>query len=344
MFKTHLSALALAGGLLISSYPSGAGTFSEDFSGDPAARGWQVFGDTNLFHWDATNNHLAVTWDSSQPNSYFHRPLGTILTRSDDFSLAFDLRLDDIVSGNESNKTGGLEIALGFLNHATATSTNFMRGAFGSAPSLVEFDYFPAGYYDFGGSIFDVAATTTPTFISTNSFHFAPTVFAPYTFELPTNRVVHVAMTYTASNQTLITILTTNGALLFQPPNVVLTDTNSSGFNASDDFRVDTFSISSYSSAGDDFDSVLGHGVVDNFVVTTPPPPVTNLTGEFTNNIWQVQFISRTNWLYTFERTVDFSAWTNVSATFSGNATNLFLQDTNPPPDKAFYRVHAERP
>ena len=83
---------------------------------------------------------------------------------------------------------------------------------------------------------------------------------------------------------------------------------------------------------------------MDNFVVTLPPPPVQNLTGAFSNGVWQVQFSSQSNWLYTLERTADFQSWTNVSPATPGNATNLFLQDTNQPADQAFYRVSAQRP
>jgi hypothetical protein len=218
-----------------------------------------------------------------------------------------------------------------------------MRGVFGGAPSLAEFDYFPAGYYDFGGMIFDVAATTTPTFTSTNSFHYAPTIFAPYEFELPTNLVVHVSMNYTASNQTLVTLLTTNSVPFIQLPNVVLDDTSASAFTGSDDFRLDAFSVSSYSSAGDDFDSVLAHGTLDNISVSFPQP-IQNFTGSLSNGMWLGQFTSRSNWVYALERTADFQSWTNVSLVFSGNSSNLFVQDTNPPVDKAFYRVRALLP
>ena len=84
--------------------------------------------------------------------------------------------------------------------------------------------------------------------------------------------------------------------------------------------------------------------MVSNLVVTVPPPPVQNLSGTFGNGHWQAQFISRTNWLYTLERTADFSSWTDVSATASGNGTNLFLSDDKAPADTGFYRVRAERP
>ena len=106
---------------------------------------------------------------------------------------------------------------------------------------------------------------------------------------------------------------------------------------------MDQIAVSSYSDANS-WGSLLAHGVVDNFVVTIPPPPVQNLSGSFSNAVWQAQFISRSNWLYTLERTGDFQSWTNVSAAMTGNATNLFLQDTNPPASRAFYRVRAERP
>jgi hypothetical protein len=83
---------------------------------------------------------------------------------------------------------------------------------------------------------------------------------------------------------------------------------------------------------------------VDNFAVNIPPPPIQNLTGVLTNNFWQAQFVSRSNWLYTLQRAPDFQTWTNVSPATGGNATNLFLQDTNSLANKAFYRIRAERP
>jgi hypothetical protein len=218
-----------------------------------------------------------------------------------------------------------------------------MRGSFGGAPNLVEFDYFPKGYFEFGGQTFEVAATTTPTFISTNSFDYAPTIFAPYIMELPTNLVVHVQMNFTASNQTLVTLLNTNGGVLFQPPDVILTDTNMSGFTTSDDFRVDTFSISSYSSAGDDFDSVFGHGVVDDVVISFPLP-IENFACSLSNGIWQATFSSRSNWVYTLERTTDFQSWTAVSASTPGTGAVLVLQDSSLLQEHAYYRVSAHRP
>src|SRR5947199_237719 len=106
MKKFCLFLLASAG-LFVSS-AAFATTITENFTSDPLQNGWKMFGDTSLFQWDSTNHNLAVTWDSARTNSYFYHPLGTILARDDDFTIEFDLRLNDIISGNEPGKTGPL--------------------------------------------------------------------------------------------------------------------------------------------------------------------------------------------------------------------------------------------
>ena len=338
MKKALFVSLALAGLSVLSA--ARATVITENFTNNPSQDGWRIFGNTNLFQWNSTNRDLAVTWDSSQPNSYFYHPLGTILTRNDDFSVAFDLRLNDIASGVEPGKTGSLQLGFGFWNFTNATSPDFMRGAYGNAPDVAEFDYYPHGYYT--DPFYDSPATTMPSFISgVDSYDYAPADLSVYDNELPTNQTVHVTLTYTASNQTAVVFLTTNGVPAGQLPPLVLNSAN--GFLDSDDFTVDTFSVSSYSSAGDDFDSVLAHGSVGNIVVTLPPP-AQNLTGGFSNGVWQVQFTDHVNWRYTLERTTNFLSWAAITGPVSGNGTNLLLQDANPPTDKAFYRVGAERP
>ena len=106
-------------------------------------KGWQVFGDTNLFHWDATNQQLAVTWDSTQPNSYFYHPLGSRLTRYDDFTFEFDLRLSDIASNVEPGKTGPLQIGIGFQNYPWPP-TPVTCGGTGTVSDIAEFCYYPS--------------------------------------------------------------------------------------------------------------------------------------------------------------------------------------------------------
>ncbi|HEU6447680.1 MAG TPA: hypothetical protein VFV23_04505 [Verrucomicrobiae bacterium] len=315
-------------------------TITENFTNDPSADGWQIFGDTNLFQWNPADHNLSVIWDSSKANSYFYHPLGNTITRLDDFNISFDLQLNDITAGSEPGKSGAMEIAFSLLNFATATSPNFQRGVFGGAPGLFELDYFPPWIYSDDTGSYPISPTLTPTFVSTNSFDYAPSAYIPYEVEFPTGELVHVSLAFTASNQTLVATFQTNGTDVVQIPPVVLSD----DFATDDDYAVDIFSITSYSSNGDPYDSVLAHGIVSNLVVTVPPPPIQNLSGAFSNSVWRVQFISQTNWIYTLQCTTNFNSWSDISVATAGNGTNLFLQDTAPPAEKAFYRVSAERP
>jgi hypothetical protein len=326
MKKTLFVSLALAGLSVLS--VARATVITENFSANPLQNGWRIFGNTNLFQWDSTNHDLAVTWDSSQTNCYFYHPLGTVLTANDDFSLAFDLQLNDAETGGF-----GFELAVGFLNLAEATSTNFNRSTGENSPDLVEFTCFPATTYS--------DSTVWPVFVDTNSdFNWSGAsdyaIYAPATGDW-----YHIVMTYTASNQTMVTTMTnraqTSGITIIDPLDLTNTDYPFT------DFRVDTISVNSYQDDGFG-DSLFAQGAVANFVVTIPPPPVQNLIGAFSNGVWQVQFISQSNWLYTLERTVDFISWSDASISIGGNGTTLFLPDTHPPTGKAFYRVSAERP
>ncbi len=309
-----------------------AAMITEDFTKDPVAHGWRIFGDTNLFVWNATNHNLNVTWDSSRPNSYFYLPLGTILNRYDDFSLALDLQLTDVATGVNPNKSSTFELALGFLNPIQATKTNFLRGSGFDSPNLVEFDYFPESEF---------APTVWPSFWSTNSSLNYNGSDDLTVMALPTGLLMRITMSYTTSNRTLATSITTNGTSIGAIHDVSL----SSSFT---DFRVTAFALESYSDAGQDPSyprgSLLAHGSVGNVLLTFPPTPVENLSGRFAHQQWEATFTSRTNWLYTLERTVDFQFWIAVSATTPGNGMAVVLPDTNPPPARAFYRVRAERP
>src|ERR1017187_2594608 len=342
MLKVRLSALALAGLSIVCA--SRGVTIVEDFSTNPLSNGWQAFGNTNLFYWNSTNGNLEVTWDSTQANSYFYRPLNLTLTRYDDFTLEFDLRLSAIASGVEPGKTGPLQIGLGLLNMAEATSTNFMRGAYGGAPDVAEFDYYTSGYYEDSGVIYPAPPSTVPSFIpGTEPHHYAPVFVSVFETELPTNQTVHIRLAYAGSDQTAVVSLTTNGVPLSQLGPLVLTDSGNSQFTPTDTFRVDTFSISSYSSAGDPFDSVLAHGTVDNLTVTAQLLPITRLTGSANaNGAWVAQFFAHSNWLYTLERTSDFKSWMPVSATLRGTEDIMTLQDTSALPAQAFYRIRTD--
>jgi hypothetical protein len=294
-----------------------ATTFTEDFATDPASNGWLTFGNSNLFQWDSVNHDLQVTWDSSQPNSYFYHPLGANLDSGTDFSISFDLQLSD------SSATGfGFELAVGFLHLADATNSAFLRGTGSDSPNLFEFDYFPAG--DFPPSL-DCTAVD-----ANNNFQF---IYDPNSPPLVNNTLYHITVTHD-STAPMITGQVLTGGNLYSSFPTNFASTNFAGF------QLDTVSISSYSGANSG-GSALAHGTVANIVVTILPPPPLNITGSFTNNVWQVQFNSRNQWLYTLERTADFQSWSPASDPAPGNGGTLFLQDTNTPSDNAFYRVQA---
>jgi hypothetical protein len=310
---------------------AGAASLEEDFSSDPAGNGWRVLGHSNLFQWNASAHNLGVTWDSSQPNSAFYHPLGTILNRNDDFGLVLGLRLDSIAGGVNPDKPSTFELAFGFLNLDDLNGTNFFRGSGHNSPNLVEFNFYPDT--GFGPTIW-------PAIWSTNS---QPNYNGPddYTLlDLPVGVFMHVAMDYTASNRTVTTTITTNGVSIGDIHTVAL----SPSFT---DFHAGAFAIESYSDDGQDplfGGSLLATGVVSSVRIALPPAPVRDVSGQFINGVWQVQFVSRTNWLYTLERTTNFQSWLAVAPPTSGTGTNLTLLDVAAPIADGFYRVSARRP
>jgi hypothetical protein len=323
-------ALALAGAIVLT-VNSHADVLQQDFSANPASAGWNVWGETNLFTWDFAQGKLSVTWDSSRTNSYFYHPLGTVLARDDDFSLAFDLRLQDITT---TTKPGPFQIAVGLINFSDATRSDFWRGSGVNAVhgprNIFEVDYFPAGYFPGYG---DVAASISPTLVSMNN-GFASGFSL---LQLTNNQDYHFELAYTASNTTLRMTLSSGGIPLGPFDDVQL----GAEFT---DFRLDTAAICSYSDTGDDFDSVLAHGTIDNLEVRMPSLPVQNLTGSPSNGVWVIQFTNRTNWVYTIEKTTDLQSWVPASAALNGNGSTLTFQDPNPLAAAAFYRVRGQRP
>jgi hypothetical protein len=318
--------------------PGGTAVFEESFAVDPSTRDWRSFGDATLFQWNSTNQNLEITWDSARTNSFFYQPLGTILTKLDDFSVSFDLRLRDIRVGSTPGKTNEFEIAIGLLNYSSATNANAFRGAGVSSVygvrNLVEFDYFPDA--DFG----DTVATTV---ISTNNRIF-PVHNFPLT--LTPGATFRITVAYSASNQVLRTLATRNGQPFGMPPNNTLGDLPLAG---RPDFRVDSFAVISYSDAiqvGDPeyHGSVLAHGTIDNVQILSPPLPVAGIAFHFSLGTSRIEFTSRTNWSYQLERTVDFVSWTPSSLGAAGTGGTLMLTDTNSPMPNLFYRVRAERP
>jgi hypothetical protein len=314
--------LAIAGLFVLSASAARAITITEDFAHDPALDGWQVFGDTNLFQWNSTNQNLGVTWDSTKQNSYFYLPLDTILAKDDGFTLSFDLRLNDVAVSNY-----GQQVALGLLNFSEATNAAFSRPA-ADSPDLFEFDYFPdAGY---GNSIDATLADMTVNSANPNDFYFAYD-----NLPLQLGVTYQITLAHDAGTTNITGEVLTNGVLYTALPQIYAGPIT--------DFRLDTLSVSSYADDGSG-DDILAHGMVDNFTVTLPPPPVQNLSVSMNGNIPQIQFTGRTNWLYTLQRTTNLQSWTEVSPATAGVGGTLILSDSNAPSGQSFYRIRADRP
>jgi hypothetical protein len=300
---------------------------AETFSRNPALDGWKIFGDTNLFTWDAANQDLQVTWDSTQSNSYFYHPLGAILTSNDAFTVSFDLLLNDAnINGDGTNS---LQIGIGFLNLAEAENTNFLIGTGENSTNVAEFEFYSAAGDYYEGYLPSLVATL----IDTNGNSNFASDDIPWNF----GTFYHVTISHAAGTSVLTGQILANGLLYSSLPG-----TYNGGAG---DFRLDTISISSYSDMGTaeiGFPcSVTAHGIVKNILVTGPPPPVTYLTGSLTNGIWRVQFGSRTNWNYTLEKSSDLQRWLPLAPTVAGTGGQMTLQDTNAPGQSQYYRVSA---
>ena len=81
----------------------------------------------------------------------------------------------------------------------------------------------------------------------------------------------------------------------------------------------------------------------DNLALTIPDPPAITFAGTLTNGTWQGTVATRTNWLYTLQRTTDFISWTAPDSGW-GNGAVIALTDTNPPAPAGAYRISADRP
>lgn len=313
-----------------------AATWRDDFSTEPAGNGWIVLGDDSLFEWDASSACVRATWDSSRQNSFFYRPLGTILTKTDDFAFAFDLEMDGIEIGVDPAKPYTFQLAVGLIQRRDATDTNFFRAAGINATygprNLVEFNYFPDSGF---------GETFAPTVVSTNN---RIAFSSNHPLPLTVGDRFRIRMEYTAQDVTLRTTVTRNGAPYGLPPDQSIRDLFLGEFP---DFRVDGVAVCSYND-GQQFPemfagSLLAHGRFDNVEVTTPESPLLAMAGGFEGGVWRVSFLGRTNWQYHLERSQDLGEWEVVS-TRAGAEGALSLQDEAPPTEgAAFYRVRAER-
>ncbi len=304
---------------------------AEDFSANPLNHGWELHGSPTLFHWNSATESLDVTWDSTKPNSYLQLPLGTLLTRHDDFSLDLDLSLKDIRAGLTDEKPGTFQIAFGFQNRASAIQEDFIRGTGDRSPHLVEFNFFPDTGY--GPTIWPAIFPESGRMNYTGSSDFS-------LFELPIDVTMRISLHYTAKNETASIRISTNGVLVGPVAAAPLSRTFTS-------FELDTLAVSSYSDEGQPPfmpGSILAHGTLDNLIIKTPYPPIRFESGTWLNGRWQQTFISQVGWIYELEGTTDLRVWTKASARSPGDGGSLTLAEeaTHSTPHR-FFRVKAER-
>lgn len=296
----------------------GAVTLTEYFTNNPAQDGWQTFGDASLFQWDSTNDAMDVTWDSSQSNSYFYHPLGTTLTKADDFTVSFDIQLNDIAW------TGYPVLAVGLFNYNDATNAGYSRPGV-TTPNIFEYDYYP----DDGLGAPNVAASLADMTVSATNFNDFYFIFDYLPMDAGTT--YQVRLMHAAGEASLTGTMSTGDAVYTMMPNAFPGPIT--------DFQLDTIAINNYE---DDSDPLLAHGTVGNFTVTMPPV-VRNLAGAFSNGVWQALFGTYTGWTYTLERSTNLVSWSDVSAGAAGTGDVMTLFDTNSPPTQAYYTVRANQ-
>jgi hypothetical protein len=322
----------MTGLLLASAADSRSVTLETDFSSPPSVLGWTATGNTSLFQWDGTAGVLRATWDSRETNSYFALPLGTALTRSNDFCIVFDLRLDDVIpSINPDKNTFPFAVSVGLINLSSATASGFHRGAYGGCGNFLDFSYFP----DIGGSWMWGASITT---MGCDNTGFGWTSDGVAYVGLDVNTTYRVTLVHAASNSLLHTEILRDGAPFVTPSATVLPDS----FN---NVQLDHLAVCSYNDAGQTpgwEGSILAHGSIDNVYFSTTLP-VRNVTAVRNDGTPCFRFESSTGWLYTLQR-LGASEWESVSAALPGTGTSMQLIDSTPSAGRVIYRVRADRP
>lgn len=311
--------------LLLTCFPGWAQNVTEDFATDPATRGWQAFGNTNLFRWNAAEQRLDVTWDTANPHSFFALPLAANLATNDNFAVVFDLNLNDVQGGVRANRPGAMPLSLGFLNLQRALTNSYLRGA-GRAKDTLEFTWFPAGEIP-GFGVVD------PT-ISAITWDSAGKVAASFTFpvEPATHTTFHVRLEYRAATRTITPTLSAGTEPVSLNP-LTLPET----FGR---FDLDAFAVMVWNEATSMSDSLLAHGWIDNVVFELPPSPIGRIV---LVGLGQVECASVRGWRYILEASGDLNEWTAIWSE-AGTGGTLSLPDLRDAVFREqFYRVKAER-
>jgi hypothetical protein len=305
-----------------------AAGWEEHFDTDPTTRGWRVVGDPGFFSWNADAGHLEVSWDTVGPHSFFARSLESPVTAADDFSIAFDLTLRDAEGGVRVDRSGAMQVAVGWLNLERAAANRYLRGA-GKAFETVEFNWFPAGEIPGFGAV-------DPT-LSAIAFDQDGRVAADFEFpyELAPGTRYRIELRHHAAHRQV--------HLRVQPDDGTPVDVRlalPAGFG---DFALDAVAVMVWDERTSFSDSLRARGTVDRIQVTYPDPPIGALrlvssAGD------AMEFQSQVGWRYYLEAGTELGVWTPLNDGEPGTGGLMMLSDGREAAfPRQFYRVRAER-
>jgi len=250
-------------------------SLTEDFSSNPFGAWSFGVGDNSHTQFVWTGGALNVYPNSSLPTVRLQRPLGVIVTDTDDFTLTTRFSLTVISAPGDQ----GMQIAFGLVNSSlTGGDRTGSLANFGSDDfyHTVEFNYFP-NVSTFFGTGPTLAPAVAGGQVNSNADAFAnfASVFGPESdlgdntnglTALPQNTVLEVVLAYTATNKTLaltVSQVNSNGTLTLLDTGLVPLDLVANGYNTNSPFKVDSLAIMTYQ---------------DGFTTTNDPSLIADLT------------------------------------------------------------------
>lgn len=344
-------------------------SLTENFSTNPSNTWSFGIGDNSNSQFMWTNTPPAYTGDpsgalnvhlnSSLPTVRFQRPLGVVVTDTDDFTLTTRFSFHVISAPGEQ----GMQIAFGLVNSSltggdrTGTSTNFFSD---NMFNTVEFNYFPNV-----STFFNSGPTLTPAVIgaqtATNADAFGnfASIFGPDSdlgdntngvTELPQNVTLEATLAYSGASKTLtltVSQVNSNGTLTPIDTELPPMDLVANGYNTNFPFKIDTLAIMAYRDGftTSDDPSLVADMQFQGFDFTTsasaPQPPSYVLIKIVGTNVSLI-FPTISDHSYYVQSKTDLASgfWSTIATNIPGTGgvvTNIDVGATTVP--ARFYRV-----
>jgi len=192
-------------------------SFTEDFSTDPALRGWSYSGinpgksphTPPLFVWNSTENRLDVTYNSNLANSMFFKPLDVAVDECSIFKFSFKLFLTNI----QAETDGFCQFTFGLRNTTRDDFDRFGKDFFNpndpySCFDIVEWGYVPnpqsPGLFYFDPFVF-------PTICTSESDNFRNNWSPATVTQLQTDVLYEITQTYEPAERKLYMEMTADG-------------------------------------------------------------------------------------------------------------------------------------